>query len=289
MPAGLAAPSDNPLGARPNKPRPDGVEIRSDRDKTSALVPNPIDDAALPIGARLSAMNADMTGVEATQLRAVARIAASVEKSAAKIRTAMADTGLSLRRISGAPTPSGSQAAMGGPFVPVTFDEGGSPFESSLAQLQTEILDSQRITRALPRLPFRQPLAGALVTTSPFGIRVDPFFGRMAMHTGNDFRGAFGARVMATAAGKVVFASYDGGYGNMVEIDHGNGLTTRYAHLSAFTVVKGQEVQAGQEVGQLGSTGRSTGPHLHYEVRIDGRPVDPIPFVKAGERLFASR
>jgi murein DD-endopeptidase MepM/ murein hydrolase activator NlpD len=201
----------------------------------------------------------------------------------------MAETGLSLRRIAPLRVPQQSAAEMGGPFVPVKFEPDSSPFESRLAQLQTQIAEAERITQALPYLPFRQPLAGLLVTTSPFGVRVDPFLGRMAMHTGNDFRGVYGSRVLATAAGTVISASFDGGYGNMVEIDHGEGVTTRYAHLSAILVVKGQKVDAGEEVGRLGTTGRSTGPHLHYEVRIDGQPVDPLPFVRAGERLFASK
>lgn len=279
----------NVLGSSQNKPRPDGVELRSDREKTSALIPNPTVDPALPIATRLAVMNADVSRVETKQLDAVARIASSIERKARRIRLAITETGLSLRHVASRPPSHGEKAAMGGPFVPVNFEPDASPFQSRLERLQGEIASGERLIRALPYLPFRQPLKGRLVTTSPFGMRVDPFLGRLAMHTGNDFRAAYGSKVIATAAGKVVRASFDGGYGNMVEIDHGGGLATLYAHLSAITVVKGQQVEAGTQLGRVGSTGRSTGPHLHYEVRIDGHPVDPIPFVKAGERLFASR
>jgi murein DD-endopeptidase MepM/ murein hydrolase activator NlpD len=102
------------------------------------------------------------------------------------------------------------------------------------------------------------------------------------------WRAARGAPARATAGGKVVSAGWAGGYGNMVEIDHGNGLTTRYGHLSAILVNEGQTVEARDVIGKVGSTGRSTGPHLHYEVRVDGEPVDPMRFLRAGEKLAAA-
>jgi murein DD-endopeptidase MepM/ murein hydrolase activator NlpD len=107
------------------------------------------------------------------------------------------------------------------------------------------------------------------------------------MHTGLDFRAASGDPVRATANGKVVTAGWMGGYGRMVEIDHGNGLSTRYGHMSEINVKAGERIKIGQVVGAVGSTGRSTGPHLHYETRIDGAPVDPQKFLRAGVRLSA--
>ena len=146
---------------------------------------------------------------------------------------------------------------------------------------------ADRLRRLLPSLPLRKPLEGPLDVTSPFGGRPDPFFGRLATHTGVDLRDPPGSPVRATGGGRVVSAGWNGGYGNMIEIDHGNGLTTRYAHLSAILVNEDQWVDAGATVGRLGSTGRSTGPHLHYEVRINGEPVDPQRFLRAGGRVFA--
>jgi murein DD-endopeptidase MepM/ murein hydrolase activator NlpD len=116
-------------------------------------------------------------------------------------------------------------------------------------------------------------------------MRTDPFRRRPAMHTGIDFRAPTGQPARATAGGTVISAGYNRGYGNMVEIDHGNGLTTRFAHLSKVLVKKGQTIAKGDTVGQTGSTGRSTGPHLHYEVRVNGRAIDPMTFIRAGDQL----
>jgi len=107
------------------------------------------------------------------------------------------------------------------------------------------------------------------------------------MHSGVDFKGEPGDAVRATAAGRVTTASYQGGYGLMVELDHGNGLATRYGHLSAIGVTEGQWIQAGETVGRIGTTGRSTGPHLHYEVRVAGEAIDPQRYLRAGVRLDA--
>jgi murein DD-endopeptidase MepM/ murein hydrolase activator NlpD len=108
------------------------------------------------------------------------------------------------------------------------------------------------------------------------------------MHTGVDLMEAYGGPVLATANGVVTVAGPSGGYGNMVEIDHGNGLATRYAHLSTIDVELHQKVAAGTVVGRVGATGRATGPHLHYETRINGEPVDPTRFLQAGNALFKS-
>jgi murein DD-endopeptidase MepM/ murein hydrolase activator NlpD len=121
--------------------------------------------------------------------------------------------------------------------------------------------------------------------SSPFGMRLDPFLGRPAIHTGIDMRGETGEPVHATATGRVSIAGREGGYGNMVEVTHGNGLATRYGHLSEIDVKVGQTVRIGEIIGRIGSTGRSTGPHLHYETRINDEPVDPQKFLRAGIRL----
>ena len=145
----------------------------------------------------------------------------------------------------------------------------------------------ERLNRTLALVPYRKPVIGEVEFTSGFGIRNDPFLGRPAMHTGLDFRAAMGDPVRATANGKVASAGWAGGYGRMVEIDHGNGLSTRYGHLSEIGVKVGDQIKIGQVIGAVGSTGRSTGPHLHYETRIDGEAVDPQKFLRAGVRLTA--
>ncbi|MCR6632024.1 MAG: M23 family metallopeptidase [Magnetospirillum sp.] len=147
--------------------------------------------------------------------------------------------------------------------------------------------DSQRwdrLTRALRVLPLAAPLA-EYELTSGFGQRRDPINRRRALHTGIDLKAFPRAPVTATAPGRVVFAGRNGGYGRMVEIDHGLGVHTRYAHLASINVRPGQMVPLGARIGQVGNSGRSTGPHLHYEVLVDGRARNPQPFLKAGMRL----
>ncbi len=142
-----------------------------------------------------------------------------------------------------------------------------------------------RLTRTLSSVPVRKPVSGDLDLSSGFGVRIDPFTRSPAMHTGLDFQGDTGDPVRATANGTVTAAGWSGGYGKMVEVDHGNGFATRYGHLSAIDVQVGQSVKIGQAIGRLGSTGRSTGPHLHYETRVRGEAVDPLKFLRAGQKL----
>jgi murein DD-endopeptidase MepM/ murein hydrolase activator NlpD len=124
---------------------------------------------------------------------------------------------------------------------------------------------------------------------SGFGRRVDPFNGMMAFHSGLDIAGTMGTPIHATAPGRVTFVGTNGAYGRMVEIDHGQGLSTRYAHLSRFIVHQGERVHYGQTIGLMGSTGRSTGVHVHYEVLVDGKPRDPTKFIQAGSYVFVQR
>jgi murein DD-endopeptidase MepM/ murein hydrolase activator NlpD len=159
-------------------------------------------------------------------------------------------------------------------------------FGRALLRVNLARADANALGTKLLKVPLRKPVVGDIDESSPFGIRTDPFVHEAAMHTGIDFRGDTGDPIRATAAGTVTIAGPSGGYGKMVEIDHGHGLATRYGHLSEIDVMVGDTVRAGAIVGKLGSTGRSTGPHLHYEVRVKGEAVDPQKFLDAGERLF---
>jgi murein DD-endopeptidase MepM/ murein hydrolase activator NlpD len=141
------------------------------------------------------------------------------------------------------------------------------------------------LERGLAGIPQVLP-ASLKFISSGFGYRSDPFNGSGAFHAGLDFRGPVGAPIYAAAKGKVSFAGVRNGYGNCVEIDHGNGLMTRYAHMSAFRTRVGQTVDAGDVIGAIGSTGRSTGPHLHFEVRVHDRPVNPRPFLEAAPHVL---
>jgi murein DD-endopeptidase MepM/ murein hydrolase activator NlpD len=123
--------------------------------------------------------------------------------------------------------------------------------------------------------------AGSFTPTSPFGWRTDPILHDWSLHTGEDLAAPLGTPVYAVAAGRVVAAGPNDGYGNQVVIDHGGGVASAYNHLSVIAVPVGAQMRAGQLVGQVGSTGMSTGAHLHFEIRLDGRPVDPVPFMRA--------
>ena len=177
--------------------------------------------------------------------------------------------------------PSEVQQQVGGPFIPL---EPGTTFEDHVEALDTSLKALDVLSGRLSTLPVGNPAPGKDIS-SAFGSRVDPFFGRAAMHSGTDFRAPTGTPARATANGTVIDAGRNGGYGNMVEIDHGGGFTTRYAHLSAIKVTAGQKVKRGDVIGLVGSTGRSTGPHLHYEVRKGGQAIDPARFLIAGRQI----
>ena len=143
-----------------------------------------------------------------------------------------------------------------------------------------------RVEQGTIAIPSAMPAEGTNFT-SGFGVRSDPFQRRAAMHAGVDLSGPVGTKIYATADGIVGRSQWVNGYGNLVEIDHGHGIQTRYGHLSKSLVAPGQRVKRGDLIALMGSTGRSTGSHVHYEVRIDGKPVNPVPFMQSSDYLVA--
>jgi murein DD-endopeptidase MepM/ murein hydrolase activator NlpD len=228
-------------------------------------------------------LQSSLDKVEGRQIAALGAVEDGMESRVRRMRGVITDLGLDMAQLEAA-TP---RAGMGGPFVPVKLAADAGPFERQLSRIAITRAQMERLNRTLALVPYRKPVVGEVEFTSGFGVRSDPFLGRAAMHTGLDFRAATGDPVRATANGKVVSAGWAGGYGRMVEIDHGNGLSTRYGHLSEIGVKVGEAIKIGQVIGEVGSTGRSTGPHLHYETRIDGEAVDPQKFLRAGVRLSA--
>ena len=230
---------------------------------------------------RLLQLKSSLDRVESRQIAELSSIADGMDSRLHRMRGVFSDLGLSVAKMETATLYPGT----GGPYVPVKLRSDSGPFERQLYRVNLTRAQIDRLDRALALVPYRKPVVGELEFTSGFGVRVDPFVGRPAMHTGLDFRATAGNPVRTTANGKVISANWTGGYGRMVEVDHGNGLSTRYGHLSEIDVKIGQTVKAGQVIGEVGSTGRSTGPHLHYETRIDGEAVDPQKFLRAGTRL----
>ena len=171
---------------------------------------------------------------------------------------------------------------MGGPFEPV--DGPADNADPRFRQLFASWRALDQLEQGAASIPSARPIAIANFTCG-YGVRSDPFRGRAAMHAGIDLAGPIGTPIYATADGIVGRSEYNnGGYGNLVEINHGPGIQTRYGHLSQRIAQPGQRVRRGQLIGLMGSTGRSTGSHLHYEVRIDGRAVNPHPLHAAGEQ-----
>jgi murein DD-endopeptidase MepM/ murein hydrolase activator NlpD len=189
--------------------------------------------------------------------------------------------------------PAGAPAAataVGGPMIPTGSIEATSDLKAD-AQFRTLFQSWKKLDTRVGggiAIPSVQPVQ-RLNFTSNFGIRSDPFRGTAAMHAGVDIPGPVGTPIYATADGIIDHASRLGGYGNMVEINHGKGIATRYGHLSKILVADGAKVTRGQLIALMGSTGRSTGPHLHYEVRIDGHAVNPIPFLTTADYLLAAQ
>ena len=189
-------------------------------------------------------------------------------------------TAAELKRLGITPARVGGPEGMGGPFEAAgnaTFKQLFNSWKK-LDQLQDGVI----------AVPSEKPVKMDVSFTSGFGVRSDPFHAGAAMHPGIDLAGSYGTPIYATADGTVLRAGWNsGGYGNLVEIDHGRGITTRYGHMSAILVHAGDHITRGQQIGRMGSTGRSTGNHLHYEVRIDGRAVNPIPFMKSTDYVLA--
>jgi len=181
--------------------------------------------------------------------------------------------------------PASLDTAIGGPFLPANKSNEPISLVDDANAVVAAFERFKAARSAIELAPIHMPMTGTFRISSNYGTRNDPFLKRKAFHSGMDFPATRGTKVLSAGAGTVVFAGKKSGYGNVVEIRHGNGLTTRYAHLSAYNVSKGQVVSAGTQIAKVGSTGRSTGPHLHFEVRRSDGPVNPSRFLKAGDRL----
>ncbi|KQZ73611.1 peptidase M23 [Sphingopyxis sp. Root214] len=233
--------------------------------KTSALI-----DPNLPPEAQVLAR------LEARQEDFATRLLTAVNERAAKAEGAVAKLGMNPAALV-----RNAAAGRGGPFIPYRSHTGrASSLGKSFAALESALFRMEVLERTLVALPSGKP-ANVLMLSSSYGYRSDPFTGAGAMHSGLDFPGPLGSPILAAAPGRVVYVGQKSGYGNVVEVDHGQGILTRYAHLSGFTSTVGAQVAAGQQIAKMGSTGRSTGSHLHFEVRLNGVAVNPRRFLEA--------
>jgi murein DD-endopeptidase MepM/ murein hydrolase activator NlpD len=283
--APLPEPGVEPRTAKPHPIDESGENLSalpSDAPFTTASVARTPEN--LDPSARLALVDRALDGIEGEQTKVLGAIDRGAERTASRDAAIVAETGLDPAKLS---LPHG-EGGVGGPYIPANLNPNAPALDPTLVRVARDVATAERLKALLSFVPLRTPLSGDPSVTSPFGYRADPFLGRLALHPGVDLAETYGAEIHAAATGRVVHAGLAGGYGNMVEIDHGNGLTTRYAHMSEVLVGEGQEVDKGAVLGRVGSTGRSTGPHLHYEVRVDGEPVDPERYLRAGADLAAA-
>jgi murein DD-endopeptidase MepM/ murein hydrolase activator NlpD len=286
---GSIRPVHNALSAeKPVKASPisDTVIFTAPPDREARLESRELPESMTRIASRsddgglegvLGRVSGALDKVEHRQAAVLTDLEERVDTKARRMRSVLSDLGVD---------PARRPTGLGGPFVPMKPPRSSaSAFDRQLYRVNVARAEINQYARTLVAVPVRKPVAGEVDMSSPFGVRLDPFLGRPAIHTGIDLRGETGEPVHATAAGRVSIAGREGGYGNMIEINHGNGLATRYGHLSEIDVKVGQTVHVGDIIGRIGSTGRSTGPHLHYETRINGEAVDPQKFLRAGVRL----
>ncbi len=214
--------------------------------------------------------------IESRQMAEIRSLANEAISTADEIQVALRSGGL--------PVSNESEAAEGGPFIPASEGKSITAFDKEVENLDQALGKLDSVKAQARRYPIANPVPGTDIT-SRFGYRKDPLLGGEAFHGGIDFRAETGHSVQAPAAGVIVSAGVKGGYGNLIEIRHKGGIITRYGHLSRILVQEGDKVDAGDAIGAVGSTGRSTGPHLHYEIRIDNNPIDPWRYLSIGRKI----
>ncbi|MDZ5697037.1 M23 family metallopeptidase [Chelativorans sp. M5D2P16] len=241
------------------RPWPDRASLQSEADHADLL---------------FVSINRTLRTLEAKQIARVKAVTEKAYQTAETLGEAFRTAGIDLPG-------SSAESSAGGPLI--AFEENAL-FQDRMRELD-EVLDRlETLRKTARRIPVFHPVPAASVS-SRFGMRRDPILRRPAYHAGVDFRVRHGAAVRAGGGGTVVKAGWNGSYGRMVEIDHGDGFSTRYAHLSRVAVKAGETVRPGQVIGRVGSSGRSTGPHLHYEVRRSDTAVDPLTFIATGRRI----
>lgn len=232
-------------------------------------------DARSAAGQKISSTAIDahpLAGIERRQLAFARLLTGAVKTRTQKAEAAIRGFGLDPNAL------ARRTSAQGGPFIPWHGDRDS--LTSELKQLSVALARLDILENGLVAIPSGKPTATPMLSSS-YGYRRDPFNGRAAFHAGLDFPGAYGQPILAAARGRVSYVGPRQGYGNVVEIDHGNGILTRYAHLSRADTKVGATVMRGDDIARMGSTGRSTGTHLHFEVRVNGEAINPRRFLEA--------
>ncbi|GAA0531937.1 murein DD-endopeptidase MepM/ murein hydrolase activator NlpD [Rhizomicrobium palustre] len=257
------------------------------RQRPNDIAPEVI--ARHPVLRQLAAQTERVKRLSVGQTVLMARTQGEAEQGVRDIRGVLKQTGINPDQF--AQRVASAQGGVGGPEIPLSSVQlegiSDQAFQDAYLKASAVLEEMSELLAGMKHVPLTTPVSGpSFERTSGFGARVDPFTGRYAFHPGVDFAGPTGSTVHATAPGTVVWADVRGGYGKMVEINHGYGIHTRYAHLSSILVHVGARVGEGAPVGKLGSTGRSTGPHVHYEIWYDDVVRNPRNFIEAGRHVL---
>ena len=261
------------------------LETSNERLQSEVKAKQHVDGERDDLGAQVVELSERLETTETAQLDIVARLGEQAGASGDALKRTLSITGLDVDRLLGRLSRSDENArGVGGPLLALD-NLPGSNLAHQIAAVEQRIDDYQRLQDLMERLPLAAPLDEFRLTSS-YGRRIDPFTSRFALHSGIDMASRRRASVHVTSPGVVTFVGWKGGFGKFVEVDHGLGIRTRYAHLSNIYVKRGQTLEFREKVGQIGSTGRSSGEHLHYEVIVDGRSQNPSSFIKAGQYVF---
>lgn len=267
------------------------AEALSDHDRA--------DQREMTLSERVRNLQGRLSNLRESQTALLDRLTDTTKQEIGRLQEIVASTGLDIGDLVSGDDSTGVSVAeeaadgdsathQGGPFEPAgAGGEVAGVRETAVALADAYgLLDRlDGLQQAMRTLPLAAPLDTYYIS-SPYGRRKDPINGEAAMHRGLDFGSKYRAHVYATAPGKVSYAGWKGRYGRFVEIDHGNGLVTRFGHLRRIDVKRGETVEHRTKLGEMGSSGRSTGAHLHYEILLNGKSVDPLKFLKAGKNVF---
>lgn len=272
------------------------ADLQASLDDSDELLRSAVDEKLAVVsqrqalGEQVADLSARLESLETAQLGMVSRLGETADQSGEALRKTLDLAGLDVDRLlDRMARETGGGRGVGGPLLAIdgsTIENApGAGLALQIATVERRIDDLQSLQSLMEHLPLAAPLDEFRVTSN-FGRRVDPFTKGLALHSGIDMASRRRAPVRVTSPGIVTFVGWKGGFGKMVEVDHGLGVRTRYAHLSAIFVKRGQDVDFREKVGLVGSTGRSSGEHLHYEIIVDGRQNDPSNFIKAGQYVF---
>ncbi len=277
------------IDVTPGEPTPRQSRMSAARKLGADQVQDRAAQQTGPASQAINEMNKAAADLYTEQMMLIAKLEEKANLEREELTLLLASAGVPMESLVTPAKISNTMLAQGGPFIDLAGGgEAASHFYQHANRAAVAVDELAALNKALQNVPLSSPLTVTRRFTSGFGIRRDPINGKYSRHNGIDFAAPWASPVTATADGVVRFAGTRSGFGRVVEINHGNGFITRYAHMSRISVKRGQTVSLHDKVGELGSSGRSTGPHVHYEVLYKGKPLNPRRFIEAGRYVFES-